>query len=234
MRALVFDTSAVISISANNLLEVLFALKQHFQGEFFISPAVKRELIDNPLHTRRFELQAVLLADFIAKGSLKFLQHLAVEHKAAELTDVINRIFSINGKPLSIVDPAEVEGLVLAKMLKAEAYVIDERTLRLLVEDYHNLVRLFERKFGMRVGVDKSALHGFQDFLGDVHILRSAELMTVAFELGLFHGYLDGKQLIRDYEKKMLEGILWGLRLRGCAISTREIEDVLKLERFNK
>ena len=232
MKSLVFDTSAVISISANNLLEVLFALKQHFQGEFFISPTVKKELIDNPLRTRRFELQAVLLADCIAKGSLKFLQHVAVEHKAAELTEIINRIFSLDGKPLRIVDPAEVEGLVLAKILKAEAYVIDERTLRLLVEDYRNLARLFERKFGMKVNVDKAALRVFQDFIGGVKILRSAELMTIAFELGLFNGYLDGKRLIGDYEKKMLEGILWGLRLRGCAISTREIEDVLKLERF--
>lgn len=234
MKSLVFDTSAVISISANNLLEVLFALKQHFQGEFFVSPAVKKELIDNPLHTRRFELQAVLLADCIAKGYLKFLQHLAVEHKAAELTEVINRIFFISGKPLRIVDVAEVEGLVLAKMLKAEAYVLDERTLRLLVEDYRNLMRLFERKFGMQVHIDRVALRIFQEFLREVKILRSTELMTIAFELGLFNGYLDGKRLVGDYERKMLEGILWGLRLRGCAISTREIEDVLKLERFNK
>jgi len=30
-------------------------------------------------------------------------------------------------------------------------------------------------------------------------------------------------------KKDILDGLLWGLRLRGCAISTEEINDMIKL-----
>jgi len=232
MKCLVFDSSSVISISTNNLLEILFKLKKHFNGEFFISESVKKELIDNPLMGKKFELQAIMLADYVSKGEFKFFQNIGVESKADVLVETANSIFSINGEYLKIVDKAEIEGLVLAVSLKAEAYVVDERTLRLLIEDYRHLTGLFERKFNAEVEVNKSNLKRFNEMIYGVKIIRSAELMTIAFELGLFDNLSDVKT--RDFDKKLLDGILWGLRLRGCSISTKEINEILKLEKFNK
>ena len=51
--------------------------------------------------------------------------------------------------------------------------------------------------------------------------------MTVAFELGLFKEY-ENKF---TNKKEIFEGILWGLKLRGCAISTEEIDELIKIER---
>jgi|SRR3989344_64746 len=230
MKSLVFDTSSIISISTNNLLDRLFELKKSYNGEFLISNSVKEELIDNPLKTKRFEFQAVLIADAVGKGRFKFFDNLAVKNKAAILMNVANNIFSIGGKPLRILDRAEIEGLVLAGVVKADAYVVDERTLRLLVEDYRKLQQLLERKFHNDVEVDKRNLKNFNE-LANVKIIRSVELMTIAFELGLLNEFSGGKDMINGYRRKMLEGVLWGLRLRGCGISTKEINDVLKLER---
>ena len=59
--------------------------------------------------------------------------------------------------------------------------------------------------------------------------------MTIAYELGLFHGFLQAKNFVKeDFEKKLLDGLLWGLKLRGCAVSSDEINDIMKLEKFNK
>ncbi|HLC57357.1 MAG TPA: hypothetical protein VJH95_02185 [Candidatus Nanoarchaeia archaeon] len=233
MKSLVFDSSSVISIMTNNLMDVLFELKKRFNGEFFIPDAVKLELVDNPLRTRRFELQAVMLADYIGEGYFKFFENIAVKSQGEVLTETANNIFMIDGKALRIVDSAEICGLVLANMVKASAYVVDERTLRLLVEDYRKLKELFERKFNARVEVDRRSLKKFQEVVGGVKIIRSAELMTLGFELGLFNKYKSGGELVDGYKQRMLEGILWGLRLRGCSISTNEINEILKIEKVN-
>lgn len=54
MRALVFDTGSIISLVTNNLLWILPPLKKQFRGDFLISEAVKGEIIDHPLKTKKF------------------------------------------------------------------------------------------------------------------------------------------------------------------------------------
>ena len=51
--------------------------------------------------------------------------------------------------------------------------------------------------------------------------------MVVEFEKGLLNEY-ENKY---SNKKEILDGILWGLRLRGCAISTEEISEFIKIER---
>ena len=235
MKSLVFDTSSVISLITNNLLDITVQLKKKFNGEFIIPTSVKEELIDNPLHGKKYEFQALLFADALAEGKFKLMKNLNVNKKAEKLMNAANNIFYINNKPLKIVDLAEVEGLVLACELKASAYVVDERTLRLLVEDYRNLTRIFERKFKEKVGVNQEQLKLFNDFCGEIKIIRSVELITVAYELGLFQNFLQAKELVKeDFERRLLDGLLWGLKLRGCSVSSNEIEDILKLEKFSR
>jgi len=67
----------------------------------------------------------------------------------------------------------------------------------------------------------------FKSEIKDVNIIRSAELMTIAFEMGLFNEY-ENKYVNK---KEILDGILWGLKLRGCAISSEEIDEILRIER---
>jgi hypothetical protein len=51
--------------------------------------------------------------------------------------------------------------------------------------------------------------------------------MTVAYEKGLF----DNCKNKGISNREILEGILWGLKLRGCAISFEEISEIITLER---
>ena len=142
------------------------------------------------------------------------------------LLNLCNNIFLAGNKPIKILDKAEVEALVLTQLLQG-VYIVDERNIRLMVEDYRKLALLLERKLDTKIKIDNQNLKLFKQEISNIKIIRSAELMAVAFELGLFREY-ENKYAGK---KEILDGILWGLRLRGCAISTDEIEELIKIER---
>ena len=54
MKSLVFDSGPIISLATNNLLWVLEPLKNKFNGKFFITQAVKGEIVERPLETKKF------------------------------------------------------------------------------------------------------------------------------------------------------------------------------------
>src|SRR3989344_1375635 len=230
MRALVFDSSAVISIITNNLLSILTELKKYYHGEFYITNKVKEEIVDAPLRSRRFRLEALQLAHYIADKYIKIYER-NVEEKTNYLLTLANTIFIAKDNYISILQKGEVETLALAALIEAQAIVIDERTTRLLIEDPLKLKKLLENKLHTKVKLDKHNLNYFKKETKDIKVIRSSELMIMAFELGLFKEYEHSKLLIKDnFKRYLLEGILWGLRLKGCAISTEEINEALKIE----
>tara|TARA_Y100000034_G_C6900395_1_gene416252 strand:+ start:2872 stop:3558 length:687 start_codon:yes stop_codon:yes gene_type:complete len=226
MNDLVFDTSTIISIATNNLLEMLGQLKKNFKGSFIISKAVKEEVLDHPLKTRKYKLEAIRISDLIQNNVLKIYVNVNVERKTMSLLNICNNIFVAHGKSIKILDKAEVESLVLAQVLQG-TYVVDERNIRLMVEDYRKLAKLLERKLNTKITINNQNIRQFKSEIKNINIIRSAELMTVAFEKGLFKEY-ENKY---SSKKAILEGILWGLRLRGCAISTDEINEFVRIER---
>ena len=52
MRSIIFDTGPIISLTMNNLIWTLKHLKRQFKGDFLITPAVKKELIEKPFRTK--------------------------------------------------------------------------------------------------------------------------------------------------------------------------------------
>jgi hypothetical protein len=226
MSNLIFDTSAIISIATNNLLDILEQLKKKFKGDFIISNAVKQEILDYPLTTKKYKLEAVMISNLIQNNIFRIHSNINIEKKTMNLLDACNNIFFAHNNPIKILDKAEVEALVLTQILQG-VYVVDERNIRLLVEDYKKLALLLERKLDTKITINNQNVKLLKAEIKDVNIIRSTELMTVAFELGLFKEY-ENKYASK---REILDGILWGLRLRGCAISTEEIIELLKIER---
>jgi len=224
MNHLVFDTSSLISIVTNNLLDILEKLSKNFKGEFLIAKSVKKELIDTPITSKKFKFEAIQVSDLIDRGIIKLYKNLNLQNKTRNTLEIINSIYSTEESNIKIVDEAEVESLVLASSLNA-VYVVDERTLRLVIENPKNLTDLLERKLHRKIKINNKNLNLLHELISNVKIIRSSELVTVAFERGLFNDYKADK-------KEILDGLLWGLRLRGCAISTDEINDTLALEKL--
>ncbi|MEK6844901.1 MAG: hypothetical protein AABX44_01460, partial [Nanoarchaeota archaeon] len=59
MKVLIFDSGSLISLSMNGLLEELKKLKKIFNGEFIITKEVKKEVVDEPIKIKMYELEAL-------------------------------------------------------------------------------------------------------------------------------------------------------------------------------
>jgi hypothetical protein len=222
MKSIVFDTSSVISIMTNNLMDTLIKLKQDSGVNYVITDEIKRELLDVPLQGKKYKLEAIMLSHYLNKY-FKTFSNLNFESMTNYILEKCNTLFSINGKALKLVDKAEVEGLVVAMISNADAYVVDERTMRLIVENPRRLHKLLEKKFHSKIEVDYKILREFETKFENIEILRSSELMVTAYYKNLFVKY--------NYDEQILEALLWGLRLRGCSISREDIDAVMKLKR---
>lgn len=222
MRAIVFDTSSIISIVMNDLIDVLKDLKTDFRGEFYITPSVKNELVDKPLRTKNYSLEAMMVQKLIDESYLKILKP---KKSTNQIETIANHLFKVNGKDVQILQAGEIEALMLALELNAEAFVIDERTTRVLIEESDNLKDLLERKLHTKVIVNKDNLKVISKMAKNIKIIRSTELAFVAYEKGLLERYISSK-----YNKKdQVDALLWGMRTRGCSISVDEIEKAKKM-----
>lgn len=226
MKSLVFDTGPIISIVTNNLLWILKPLKKKFKGEFYITQKVKKELIDKPLRSKKFKFEAITILEYIKDGTLKISKQ-SVYPKTEILLNLANSIFKTKNKYLHIVSKGEIEALALASRLKSNALVVDERTTRMLIENPNSLSKTLSNKLHTQVTLDKNNLKKFQKELNNINIIRSAELLTIAYELGLLNKYI-----ANSIDKKtLLNSLLWGTKLRGCSISSKEIDTIIKLEK---
>ena len=230
MKSLVFDSSTIISLSLNNLLYLLPELKHRFNGQFFITESVKKEIIDNPIRSKKFKLEALQIHQLILDNTLEVYGQ-QLEKQTQNLLNLINNIFKAENHFIRLVDIAEVESLALANLLKA-TYVVDERTIRMIIENPNELKNLLERKLHTKILINQENLKELQKEI-DINIIRSSELGIVAYSLGLLKN-LTQKDHLTNYNLKheLVDGILWGLKLNGCSISQEEIEQAEKTEGF--
>ncbi|MBI4148233.1 hypothetical protein HY490_02990 [Candidatus Woesearchaeota archaeon] len=226
MKALVFDAGPVISLTTNNLLWVLEPLKKLFDGEFFIPACVQKELVERPLRTKKFKFEALQVRSVIEKGVLKPMMHPDLSADANELYQLANRIFRAHNTPITILQMGEVEALAGAIVLRADAVVVDERVTRMLLEEPERLKKLLGFRLHTSIQLDRNVLRQFSERTRHISCIRSTELAVVACERGLLNQFV---VQVPNARKTLLEGVLWGLKLNGCAISEEEINTTLKL-----
>lgn len=226
MKCLVFDTGPIITLTLNNLLWILKELKNKFKGNFYISETVKYELVYKPLKTKKFKFEALQVLENIETKVLEPIKNKEIDKLTTKLLYLANNSFIVNGNFLRIVHPAEMSGLAVTIYLNAKAFVVDERTTRLLIENPKQLTNTLQNKFHTKVNVTNN-LNKFREITKGIRLLRSVELVTIAYELGLLDNYLVP---IHNNKKILLEALLWGVKLHGCAVSTKEIKQIIKIE----
>ena len=222
MKTIVFDTSSVISLVTNNLLDIIKPLKEKFKGTFYIPESVEYELIDKPLETKMFKLEAIMVSKAIDDKDLVVYNE---ELDVGSLLHKINNLYFVNGKPISIVSKAEVEALALAIKLESSAYAVDERTMRLVIEDPMRLKKIQENKLHMKVTINYEFMNEIKNLVKNVKVIRSTEIVLIAYELGLLDKYL-----INVSREQLLDALLWGLKIRGCSISNEEVKSLTDFE----
>lgn len=223
-KALFFDAGPIISLVMSQLSWILPKLKEQFDGKFYITPAVRKELIERPLGVKRFEFEALQVMKMIDDGILEVYDQMPVK-RASSLINLANNSFQIDGKSMDIIQSGEIESVSSALEIEASAVVMDERTLRLLMENGPELRHLLENRFNKKVMADKDKIKKFMDEVKSVKIIRSVELLAVAYKLGLLEGYVPKE---KNGEELLLDAVLWTVKSNGCAVTSQEIDEMKK------
>ena len=224
-KILIFDSGSLISLSINGLLEELKKLKKIFNGEFIITKEVKKEVVDNPIKIKMYELEALKIQNLIDEGCLNMPDKIGITDKEItnlmfKLMNFANTMFIGNRNEIQLIQQGETSCLALSKILNEKkiknVLVVDERTTRMLVEKPENLKELLEKKMHTNVKLKESNFKEFNGF----KIIRSTELIYIAYKKGLIN--LRGKEV--------LDALLYALKFKGCAISSEEIEEIKNIK----
>ena len=228
MKSLIFDAGPIISLATNNLLWLLEPLKKDFKGNFYLTDAVKRELVDKPLETKKFKFEAIQIERLIENGILDIVHDNFVAQETPKLLSTANNIFKTdNDYYIKIVHFAEMSVIAAALSLNANVIVIDEKITRLLIENPRMIFIILRKTLHTPISINENNLKEFNAAVSKIKTIRSVELVTMGYERGLLDSFITN---LSNARKDLLESVLWGLKLNGCAVSKDEIEQIMKIE----
>ena len=223
MKYLIFDAGPIISLTLNGMLPIIEKLKEVFDGEFILTPQVKHEVVDHPMKIKKFKLEAIQVSDMIERGIFKMSTDIVSDNKLDKeikrLIKITNGVLrtSQTGEKINIIHDGEAACLAFANLCGCDnVIVIDERTTRMLTEAPENLEKMMEKKLHTTLDAQLSLLDELKNF----KFIRSPELLFIAYK----------KNLIPIKKSKdLLDALLYGVKFKGAAISSREIEEMKKL-----
>ncbi|MBI3035906.1 hypothetical protein HYY71_06310 [Candidatus Woesearchaeota archaeon] len=228
MKSIIFDAGPIISLATNNLLWILEPLRKKFGGKFCITGPVRRELVDKPLETKKFKFEAIQVEKLIENGVLEVVDNGFIRENTPRLLSTANEIFKAYGNYyMKIVHFAEMSVIAAAISLDSDAIAIDEKTTRLLIENPRMIVEILRKTLRTSISINENNLKEFKNTVRNINAIRSTELVTIAYERGILDTYVTE---IPDARKNLLESVLWGVKLNGCAVSKDEIDQIVKLE----
>lgn len=224
-KAIIFDSSTLISFSMNGLLPELRELRKVFDGSFIITSDVKREVIDKPITVKRFELEALRLKQLLDEKVLEMPVSLGINKEdiskgTEEIKNLANTTFVGRGRDIKLIDSGEASCLALSRILNERkvknVIAIDERTMRMLGENPENLKKLFQSKLHTQITSRKENYKFFKGF----KFIRSSELVYVMYK----------KEVARLKNGLVLDALLWAVKFKGCSISGDEIREIKAID----
>ena len=227
MKSIVFDAGPIISLATNNLLGILPPLRKKYNGKFCITESVKRELVDHPMETRKFKFEAIQIQKLIEQGTLEVIGTDFINNQTPRMLDTANRIFMAFNNYMKIVHYAEISVIAAAIEQQSDAIVIDEKTTRLIMENPKLMMDILRKTLHTPIKLNENNLKDFRNMVKGIKAIRSVELVAVAYEQGILDEYITK---IPDARKHLLESVLWGVKLNGCAVSKEEIDQIMRIE----
>ncbi len=225
-KKIILDSGPIITLALNNnLLWLLEKTKSLYNFHFYITEAVKKEIIDNPLATKKFKFEAIQVMRLLNKGIIEVAPDKPIKEQTEEFLNLANSSLSTQKRNLELVHYAEVSAVAAFFHLKADAMMIDERTTRYLLERPKKLQGIMSHKLHTKVNINNKPLSDLRRKTKGIRLIRSAEFVAVCFEKGLLDEFLPD---IPNSRKTLLDAIIWGMKLNGCAISTRDLKTLIR------
>ncbi len=224
-RVIIFDSSSIISLALNGILDILKDLKSIFDGKFIIPNEVKKETIEKPIKNKKFSLEALKIKSLLDNNTLELpesinISNYEIKRISQGILNTTNNLLITKGKSIHLIDRGESECLALSKICEKRnidnILVVDERTTRMLCENVNNLKKLLEKKLHTRVTYKKNT-----NFFSSINCVRSAELILIAYK----------NKLIKLKNGNVLDALLYAVKFKGCSISDKEISDLKKIAR---
>lgn len=216
------DSGSFISLTASCMDRTLYFLHEKFGLRFVIPPSVEYEAVTRPLydHLTQFAFSAIRIKDAIHDGVILKVEE-NVRTDARHIIDLANNLFYVHGKPLKLIHLGEAEMVALAHKLDVKNLLIDERTTRMLIEAPFRLKEHLEKEFSTHIMLDKKKMREFSDITRSMNVIRSSEIVILAYENGFFNHF-------KDIKKEALEAALYKTKYSGCSIRFDEIKTYLK------
>lgn len=221
-NSILCDASSLISLTDAGLLGALIMARQRMRDGLFITPAVENEAINRPMQSREYSFSAVRLKRALLEGIFRIAR--APEATTGQILELSNSIFSVRGRPLRLVHDGEAEMLAAAIDNGIPNILMDERTTRTLLEAPNELRGHLTDEFRTSVSIDNAALAQFRGLTAGLTIVRSAEVVAIAYEKNYFKKF-------KGLEKKAFEAALYAIKFNGCSIGFEEINEMLREER---
>ncbi|MCX6773326.1 MAG: hypothetical protein NTV88_06205 [Candidatus Micrarchaeota archaeon] len=218
-QSMVCDSSALISLTDSCFVHTLYFLKNKFKGSFIIPPSVEYECVTHPMSMKMHALHALRLKRAINDGIIDVVK-LPEEKEVREIKWLANNLFYAGGTPLKLIQEGETEMLALAHELGIQNLLVDERTVRMLVEDPESLRIHLEEEFHRPITTNDENLSAFSRMTRGFRFFRSSELLLLAYEKGFFSDY-------GSLHKEAIEASLYKLKYAGCAIGFGEIAEYM-------
>lgn len=227
IKEILVDAGPIITLALSQLLWVLKPLKEKTGMTFYITPAVHAELVEKPQTIRRFQFEALHVQKLIREGVLTVYDKRLSKQTVNNLTRLANNSFTIKEGPIEILQAGELETLALS-IENGAPMLMDERTLRLLIEKPEGMIGLLESRKRKKVKKNPEKLKAFQQLAGRPSIIRSIELIIVCFEMGLLDDYLPVLDDKQEARKNLLNAVLWNTKYHGASVIEHEIEELME------
>jgi hypothetical protein len=223
MKYLIFDAGPIISLAMNGMISILEKLRENFEGEFILTSSVKREVIDRPLKIKKYALEAIqvqtLLDKKIFRMAEEIVDKITLERETKKILKISSGVLRVahTGEKINLIQEGEASCIAFSFLCNQEnLIVIDERTTRLLTEAPENLEVMMEKKLHIPLTAELSLIKNFKE----LKFIRSAELLFIAYKKDL---------LPFKKDKQTLDALLYGVKTKGTAISSSEIEEMKKM-----
>jgi len=188
-------------------------------ADFIITKSVYDEIITNPKRLGHRLMGPLNFSALVKSGVLHVEE--ASREKTGEILEVSNNIYYAHHKPMAIIQKGEAEALALTGT--DNTLLIDERTLRFLIERPNELKDLLQFRTHHSISMSEGRRKEFQKYCQGVSIIRSSEIVAIAYEKGILSKYFEGGK------REVLETCLYSLRSKGCSLSNEDIQDYLKM-----
>ena len=220
-KTVVCDSSSLISLSQTCTANVVEFLRKKTGVRFVAPPSVYAESVAKPSGITKFAASALRIKRLFGQKSIS-IDGADIALDTQRILEAGNRLFSVGGRPLELLHLGESECLALAKKTPGARLLVDEKTLRMLLEAPDKMQAILQTEYRERLAADPARMRAWKSLCADIPLIRSTEVLSVAYEKGYYNDY--GTDASAAWQAGLA-----ALKNAGCSVTFKEMDEYRRL-----